>query len=494
MSTTTRPRASRPAKALGVLCGWAVLVASVLAASVAIAQGPNRSTPPPLGPAPELNLPPIQKRALSNGLPVWIVEQREVPLVQVNLVVLAGSGDDPAGKFGIGSLTAAMLDEGAGGKSALQIADDVEFLGAALSTTSSFDASGVRLNVPRARLQDALPIMADVALRPTFPEEELERLRQERLTALLQAKDDPASVGPLAFSRIVYGNTHRYGTAALGTETTLKGFTTTDLRAFHAATYQPDTAALVVAGDVTADAVMPLLETHFGGWRSAAAATRAAVPVAPQPKESQIHIVDMPGAEQSVIRIGWVGVARATPDYFPLQVLNTVLGGSFTSRLNQNLREKNGYAYGASSGFDMRRSAGPFSARANVQTDKTAEALREFFNELNAIATPIPAEELEKAKNFIALAFPSRFETIGDLSAQVEDLIVYQLPDTYFEQYVVNIRAVGAGAVQQAAATYIRPERFAIVVVGDRNVIEPGIRALNLAPVRVLTVEEAMGS
>ncbi len=467
----------------------------VFAVGLGAQERPDRSTPPALGPAPELNLPPIQKRALSNGLPVWIVEQHEVPLVQVNLLVTAGSHDDPAGKFGVASLTAAMLDEGAGSRSALQIADDVEFLGAVLSTTSSFDASGVRLNVPRTRLQDALPIMADVALRPTFPQDELDRLRQERLTALLQAKDDPASVGPLAFNRILYGPAHRYGTSALGTDATLEAFTTMDLRAFHGSMYRPAGATLIVAGDVTADGVMPELEKHFGSWGGgASAAARATVPQAPQPARSQIVIVDMPGAAQSVIRIGWVGAPRSTPDYFALQVLNTVLGGSFTSRLNQNLRERNGYAYGASSGFDMRLSAGPFSARANVQTDKTSEALREFFNELNAIATPVPADELEKAKNYLALGFPSQFETIGDLSAQIEDLIVYGLPDTYFEQYIGAIRAVTPAAVRTAAATYIQPGRFAIVVVGDRKVIEPGIRALDLTPVRVMTVAEAVGS
>jgi predicted Zn-dependent peptidase len=258
--------------------------------------------------------------------------------------------------------------------------------------------------------------------------------------------------------------------------------------------YVPASAALIGAGDVAADAVMPQLENHFGSWRGSAGAARPVVPQAPQPGASQIHIVDMPGAEQSVIRMGWVGVARSTPEYFPLQVLNTVLGGSFTSRLNQNLREKNGYAYGASSGFDMRLSAGPFSARANVQTDKTSEALREFFNELDAITRPIPPDELEKARNFVALGFPSQFETVGDLSAQMEDLIVYELPDDYFEEYVANIRAVTPAAVQRVAGTYIQPDRFVIVVVGDRKVIEPGIRALSLAPIRVMTVEEAIGS
>ena len=218
----------------------AVTVAALAAAAVLSAQGKaDRSKPPALGAPPKLTLPAIQKRALANGLPVWIVESHEVPLVQVNLLIQAGANDDPAGKFGLASLTASMLDEGAGKRSALEIADAVDFLGADLSASGSFDASAVRLNVPVARLADALPIMADVALRPTFPQSELDRLRQELLTSLIQARDDPASVVPLAFARLVFGPTHRYGTAAVGTTTTLKGFTTDDLRAFHAARYQP---------------------------------------------------------------------------------------------------------------------------------------------------------------------------------------------------------------------------------------------------------------
>jgi predicted Zn-dependent peptidase len=469
-----------------------VLVALCAAAAPA-QQRADRSKPPALGPTPELNLPDIQKRALSNGLPVWLIQAHEVPLVQVNLVVMAGSGDDPAGKFGVASLTAAMLDEGAGTRAALEIADEIEFLGATLTTSSSFDASAVRLNVPVARLPAALPVMADVAIRPTFPQAELDRLRQERLTALLQARDDAAQVAPLAFSRVVFGATHRYGTSAMGTEATLKAFATGDLRAFHESRYQPANATLVVVGDVTSDAVMPLLEKHFGSWRTAGKAPRADVPAARQLTARTIHLVDMPGAEQSQIRIGWVGVPRSTPDYFTLQVLNTVLGGSFTSRLNQNLREKNQYSYGASSRFDMRLSAGPFFAGAGVQTDKTAEALREFFNELNAIGKVTP-EELAKAKNYLALGFPSEFETIGDLAAHIEDMIVYRLPEDYFERYVANIQAVTAADLQKAAATYIQPGRFAIVVAGDRKAIEPGIRGLKLGEVRVLSVDEALGS
>jgi len=481
--------ALRAAIFLAVLCALAGRSMFVPLA----AQAPDRSHPPELGPAPQLDLPPIQKRTLSNGMPVWIVESHEVPLAQVNLLVHAGSDDDPAGKFGLASLTAAMLDEGAGSRTSLQLADAIEFLGANLSTTSSFDASAVRLNVPAVRLPDALAIMADVALRPTFPDGELTRLRQERLTSLLQAKDDPASIGPMAFARLVYGPMHRYGTAAMGTETTLKAFTTQDLRAFHSSMYRPSNGMLIVAGDVKADAVVPLLEAQFGGWKGAGPVARTPVPAAKQLTQAQLYIVDKPGAAQSQIRIGWVGVPRSTSDYFAIEVLNTILGGSFTSRLNQNLREEHGYAYSAGSRFDMRLSAGPFFASAGVQTDKTADALREFFNELNGMLKPVPPDDLRRAKNYIALGFPSEFETIGDLSAHLEELAVYKLPDDYFERYVANVQAVTAEQVQKAATTYIQPKRFAIVVVGDRKAIEPGIRALNLAPVRVMSVDEVLG-
>jgi zinc protease len=474
--------------------GMVPLVFAVVTISVAAQGQGDRSKPPALGTTPQLKLPPIQKRTLSNGVPVWLVEAHEVPLVQVSLLLKSGASDDPIGKFGLASMTAAMLDEGAGTRSALEIADEIEFLGASLSTSSSFDASAVRLGVPVARLGPALTVMADVAMRPTFPDAELDRLRQERLTDLLQARDDAASVAPMAFARLLFGATHRYGTGAVGTAATLKSFTVSDLKSFYSASFQPANATLIVVGDVTADAVVPQLEKHFGAWRGESAPPRhTKVPNAAQPAQRQITIVDMPGAEQSQIRIGWVGVPRSTPDYFTLQVLNTVLGGSFTSRLNQNLREEHGYSYGASSRFDMRLSAGPFFAGAGVQTDKTAEAVREFFNELTAIGKPVSAEELMKAKNYVALSFPSNFETIGDFSGQLEQLIVYGLPDTYFENYVRNLQAVSAEAVQKAAATYIQPQRFLVVVVGDRKVIEPGIRALNLGIVRTMSIEEALG-
>ena len=216
-------------------------------------------------------------------------------------------------------------------------------------------------------------------------------------------------------------------------------------------------------------------------------------PPTDEPPARQIYLIDKPGAAQSQIRIGTIGVPRSTADYFPIQVLNTILGGSFTSRLNNNLREVHGYTYGAGSSFDMRGGAGPFFAAAGVQTDKTADALKEFFNELNAILKPVPAEELARAKNYVALRFPSAFETTGDISRRLEDALVYNLPDDYFAKYVQNIQAVTAADVQRVAQKYIQPDHLAVVVVGDLKVIEPGIRALNLGPIKMMTIDEVFG-
>ncbi len=466
-----------------------------MATATLAAQSPDRSKPPAPGTAPALKLPAIQKRQLSNGLPVWLVELHEVPVAQVNLVVLSGAGDDPAGKYGLASLTAAMLTEGAGSRTSLEIADAIDFLGADLSASSSFDSAAVRLHVPVGRLADALPIMADVALRPTFPKEELERLRQQRLVGLLQARDDPPTIASMAFSRTIFGPSHRYGTATLGTADTIKAFTQDDLRAFYLSAFRPDNAALLVVGDVTAASVLPLMESQFGAWKpQGAAVARVALPAPSQPARREVYIVDKPNAPQTQIRIGGVGAPRVTPDYFPIQVMNTVLGGSFSSRLNLNLREKHGYTYGAGSTFDMRKFVGPFSAAAGVQTDKTKESLQEFFNELNGILQPVPADELARAKNYIALRFPGGFETSSDISARLEAVLVYGLPDDYFSTYVQNIQAVTAADVQRVARKYIQPDRFAVVVVGDRKAIEPGVRALNLGPIKELPLDEVFAS
>jgi zinc protease len=471
------------------------VIATAVCASVAVfaQQAPDRSHPPAPGPPAPLRLPTIQKQKLSNGLPVWIVELHEVPVAQINLVVLSGTANDPPGKYGIASLVAAMLEEGAGSRSALEIADAIDYLGADLGATSASDSSAVRLHVPVTRLAEALPIMADVALRPTFPKDELERQRQQRLTSLLQGRDDPPTISSVAFSRILYGKEHRYGTPQMGTAETIKTFTSDDLRGFYTATFRPENAVLLAVGDITADKAVPLFEKSFGAWKGAGPTAPEKLPATAEPPARTIFLIDKPGAAQSQIRIGRIGVARSTADYFPIQVLNTILGGSFSSRLNNNLREVHGYTYGASSSFEMRADAGPFVAAAGVQTDKTADALKEFFVELNAILKPVPAEELSRAKNYVSLRFPSAFETTGDISRRLEDALVYKLPDDYFAKYVQNIQAAAAADVQRVAQKYIKPDHLAVVVVGDQKAIEPGIRALNLGPIKVMTIDEVFG-
>jgi predicted Zn-dependent peptidase len=458
----------------------------VVLASGLLAQQADRSKPPAVGPAPSLKLPPITKRTLSNGLQVWVIGVHKVPTVHLELAIRTGVAADPPGKFGLASLTADMLDEGAGTRSALQISDDIDYLGASLETAAAPDATYVELHVPVARLGEALPIMADVVMRPAFPDAELKRLREERLATLLEMEDDPEQLVTVAFPRLVFGEQHRYGSPILGTAASLKSFTVADLKAFHAGQFNPANAVLVVAGDVAADTVIPQIEQALGSWRSAGPVKVPPVPQASQLTARKVYLIDKPGAAQSQIRIGWVGVPRSTPDYFPLRVLNTVLGEAFTSRLNNNLREVHGYAYGASSRFDMRLSAGAFYAAAGVQTDKTAEAVKEFFNELARIHEPVPAAELEKAKNYLALLMPRSFETTRGTADALAQAWVYDLPADYYTTYADRVRAVTAADVQRVADRYIQPDKLAVVVVGDRKTIEPGLKALNLGPLTVV--------
>lgn len=465
---------------------WFAACGVAAAVSTLAAQQADRSKPPAVGPAPALKLAPVEKRTLSNGLQVWVMGAHKVPTVHLELAVRTGVGADPPGKFGLASLTADMLDEGAGTRSALEISDAIDYLGAQLSTTAAIDATYVDLHVPVARLADALPIMADVVARPAFPEAELKRLRQERLATLLEMQDDPEQLVQVAFPRLVFGPRHRYGTAVLGTAASLNAFTRGDLEAFHASQFVPSNAVLVVAGDVTADTVIPALERAFGTWKAPARTAAPPIPQAAQLTARHVYLVDKPGAAQSQIRIGWIGVPRATPDYFAVRVLNTILGEAFTSRLNTNLREVHGYAYGASSRFEMRLTAGAFYAAAGVQTDKTSDALKEFFNELTRIHEPVPAGELEKAKNYLALLMPRNFETNRDAADALAQAWIYDLPQDYYTTYGDRIRAVAAGDVKRAADRYIQPGKFAIVIVGDRKAIESGVKALNLGPVTVV--------
>jgi zinc protease len=389
-------------------------------------------------------------------------------------------------------MTAEMLDEASGGRDALAIADVLDLLGAELTTSCGWDASQVRLHVPAARLQAALPLFADVALRPALRQRDLDRLRREALTDLLQARDQPRQVASFALAKAVFGDGHRYGQPLRGDAAAIQAMKTGDLRAFHTRHYRPENAALIVVGAIDAASLMPQLEKAFGGWQKGGQPNPGIADAAPT-YGRQLWLVDRPGSAQSVIRIGRVGPSRATPDYHALEVMNTLLGGSFTSRLNDNLREQHGYAYGASSRFDYRRAVGAFVAASDVHTPNTADALREIMSELQRIRTPAKKEEVERARAFLAAGYASDFETTRQIASKLADQFTFGLLDDEFQSFVPKALDVDARAVQRVATASIDPGNLAIVVVGDRAKIERGLQQLDLGPINALTIEQLMG-
>jgi zinc protease len=455
----------------------AALVPALLSGQV------DRSKPPALPPAPPLRVPAAESTMLPNGLELVVVEMHKVPVVDVSLVTGAGSVRDPADLPGLATFTALMLQQGAGSRGALDIADEAAYLGASLNTGASYDAAIASIHVPRRRLGPALDLLADVVLRPTFPDTEVARQRDLRRTQILQQQDQPVVMANLAFSAIVFGAGHPYGRPLNGTEASVAALTRDQVAQFYSTYYRPNGSRLLVVGDVTMAEARQLVSERFGAWARGDLPTLADV-AAPAAAARTIYLVDKPGAAQSVFRIGEVGVSRSTPDYFALQVLNTILGGSFTSRLNQNLRETHGYTYGANSQFDMRRLPGPFLAASSVVTAKTDSALIEFMRELTRIRDEaVPQAELDKAKAYISLGLPSDFETTARTAARIRELLLYDLPLDYYATFIPRINAVTAADVQRVARRYLDPDHFAIVVVGDTSKIAAGLDALHEGPI-----------
>lgn len=446
----------------------------------------DRARVPSVGSPRSLDFPEVQDYTLDNGLRVVLVERDALPLVSLELVFRGGASAHPASQAGLAALTADMLDEGTTTRTALEIADAVDLLGASLSSTAGYDASQLRLSVLRSRFEEALDILADVVMHPTFPDQDLERLRRERLARVVQRTDIPAALADDAFARVLYGEGHPYGVSLLGSRESLESITRDDVTAFHRARYAPGQATLVVAGDVGRAELDTLLADAFAGW-SGRGVDPGPLPAAVAGGDRTIYLVDKPGAAQSEVRIGRVAVSRDTEAYYPLNVLNTVLGGSFTSRLNGKLREEKGYTYGAGSYFDMRRGPGPFEASAAVATTVTDSALVDFVTEIERMAEePVPPEELSRARNYLALRLPQRFESLDDVVRRLSELALYDIPLTFYEGYVDGVQAVGAPTVQRAADEMLRTGRMSVVVVGDRSVIEGPLEALGLGPVVVL--------
>jgi len=459
--------------------------AMLLASQSIAAQGTfDRSKPPELGPPPRVALPPIITRQLPNGLKLLIVEQHELPLADFVLVVGSGSTADPTGKPGIANLTSQMLREGTTTRKSLEIADQIAFLGINLSPNSSWESSTLSLHTPTAQLDSALALFADVALHPSFPANEFDRIKKTRLTELLQLRDQGPAIANLAFPAIVYGSSHPYGLPSIGTEASVQSLTPADLQAYYQTNFKPNNSTLIIVGDVNPAQIEQKINSLFGGWqRGDVQPLNYGEPA--KAAATTIYLIDKPGAAQSSFRIGSVGVPRSTKDYFALTVMNTILGGSFTSRLNQNLRENRGYTYGAGSRFDMRRQAGPFLASAEIVTAKSDSALIEFMKELNGIRQTVPPAELSRAKRYLQLQLPGNFETTQEIAAALVPVALYGLPLDYYNNYVQNIENVNQADVARVAQQYINPGSLAVVIVGDRKTIEQGLKAVNVGPISV---------
>ena len=448
------------------------------------------TTPPPVPRNPNLSVPAVRSSALPNGIQLRVVEHHELPLVQVTLTVTGGSRLDSLTP-GIATFMAGMLDEGAGPRDALGLQSELAYLGANLSTTADWDRFTVSLKVPVRNLPAALALMSDVVIRPTFRAEEVRRQRDLRLTGLLQARDQPNVVANLAFYQAVFPATHPYSRSASGDSVTVAAYDSALVRRFYNAAFRPERATLFIVGDVDAGRIGALLTQHFGTWRSTGtAAPLPAAPAAPaHPATTRVWLVDKPDAAQSVIMIGWPGVERSSPDFAALAVMNTLLGGSFTSRLNMNLRETKGYSSGASSGFTYRVVPGPFTASSSVRTNVTDSSLVEIFREIRGVRDElVPQEELDRAKSNYELGIPGNLESTSQVAGQMAQMAVYGLTLDELPKLAAQVRAVTAADVRRVARQYLTPDRAHVVVVGDLAKVKGPIDQLQLGTTTVLEV------
>jgi zinc protease len=443
---------------------------------------------PPLPSQRDFAVPAAVTLRLGNGIPVFVVERHDRPLVSVALAVDAGAEHDQPARPGLASLTANMLDEGAGRRDALEIAAAMEQLGAELGTVADRDAGYVLLDVLRKNLDPALAVMADVALRPHLSAAEFQRVQGDRVTLLVERRDDPGYVARVVYDRVLYGEEHPYGRRVLGTEAAVKGITVGDLRRFYEQRYTPHHAAFVVVGDVRPREIRDRLEHLFGSWTAATpAGSRPRVELeAPRRGWPRVTLVDRPGAEQSEIVAGRPGAARKTPDHAAMLVMNTILGGSFTSRLNTNLREEHGYTYGAHSRFEFRRGPGPFWAGAAVKTDTTEDAVRQILREFERLGRSAPPpDEVAKARTVVVRSLPEFFQRNASIARLLTDLWVHDLPIQYYERFARAVGAVTGAQVRRQAQRYASPRDAAIVIVGDRKAVMPGLRQLGFKQIEL---------
>ncbi len=428
--------------------------------------------------AQEIKLPEIKKETLDNGLKVIVIEHHELPVVAFRLVLKSGSAYDPPTKAGLANLTAGLLRKGTQTKDATQIAEEIDFVGGTVGAGANWDATFATCRVLTKYFDTGLDLLADIILNPTFKDDEIDRLRKQVLAGIMQKKDDPETVAEEKFRKFMFGE-HPYGQPLEGTEESIYGITREDIVNFHKTYYVPNNAILAVVGDIETDDVLEKVESKFGSWEMLEFfAPHFSQP--PQIKGYQILLVDKPDLTQSYVNIGHFGIERKSPDYFPVRVMNYILGGGgFASRLMDEVRAKRGLTYGIYSDFDSYRLKGAFEVGTFTRIDSTLGAIQAILEQIARIRSEkVSEKELSDTKSFYNGYYPLRFETPEQIATQILDVEIYDLGDDYIKNYRKNMSAVTADDVLRVAKKYLDPDNIKFVVVSKADEIKTGLESL----------------
>ena len=445
----------------------------------------DRTRLPPVGPPRSFKFPWLCKDRLPNRLSLWSAEHRTLPVVTFILVLPYGSAADFEGYEGLAAITADMMDEGTGNLSAIDVNAAFAKIGAHFDTDVSADATVFTVTALSKFARPALSLLADCVVRPRLDAADFDRIRQLRLTRLVQIRDMPSAIADRAIMQVVYG-THPYAHMALGTEESLRQLDIETIKQFHADLYRPANATLVASGDLDSNAFRQMAADVLSVWADGRPRPQmpedASVSPPPPVPAHRLVMVNKTGAAQSEIRIGQVGLARNTTDYHPLIVLNMILGGQFVSRINMKLRQEKGLTYGARTAFDFRRGRGPFILQTSVQSDGTAEAIKTSLLEIHAIRTDRPptVDEVEIAKAALTRGYPRNFETAEQIARAMAQLVLYALPDDYFDTFTSKVCDVTVDQARQVAATHLEPDRLATAIVSDSAIVSPQLHAAGL--------------
>lgn len=440
----------------------------------------NRSIKPEPKAEVEFNLPSVSKLALNNGVELLYIRKNNLPLISLSLISSAGCKFDPNEKKGLSILTASLADEGAGDLDSLQFSEALEFLGSSVSVSSDSDSMFIGLLTLTENFDKSLKLYSDVIKKPRFDEKDFLREKKKASIRVLQYKDNPGYLASVIFEKLIFGNIP-YGLPDIGTDITIERIHNGDIKLFYETLITPDNSVLVAIGNIDQNELLDKLNSTFSDWNKYPPPIFEMSP--PESARPGIYFVHKKDAAQTELRIGHLSSGRNSSDYFAKMVLNNILGGQFSSRINLNLREDKGYTYGASSAFSYNQQAASFCVSAAVNIQNTADSITEILYELDRIRKDVNDKELRLSKSSIIRKFPSLFETYGQISRNLINKIIFSLPDDYYEQFAGNVKRVELHDVIKAAVTNILPDKLIILAVGERDIIKPQLENLGIGKV-----------